>query len=229
MFGKDKTFSGGKSSKLRFVIAKGKENEVSVSYGRTAELTGSLTGALSANHPLALQATAYPFKGAFLPLGGSIRSDRFGRFVFKVAHLTTSTEFRVVTVESRPLFSPVIQVHVSPRIVLHVRSSGGSGLYRLYGTVTPARTGAAVIVQQLKPQKPGSKRSGPAPHSIGTTVLKHATSSMSRFSIVVSLSGNFHYRVYVRLPKGPLVSGVSSNVLIRAPKATGKGKHKKKK
>ena len=36
----------------------------------------------------------------------------------------------------------------------------------------------------------------------------------------IRLSGTFHYRAFVRLPKGAIESGHSANVLIKAPKAT---------
>ncbi|MGO9489072.1 MAG: hypothetical protein ACLQBB_08625 [Solirubrobacteraceae bacterium] len=224
--GGDKSFTGLKSDRLAFSVGKGKESQITVSYGGTAELTGSLTGKGNANLPLSLQATPFPFTGPFATLGGTVLSGRTGSFLFEVAHLTRNTEFRVLTVATRPLYSPIMTVHVSPRIVLHVRA-GKSGLYRLYGTVTPAGTGAAgVAIQLLEPQKPGSKRSGPRARTVGTAALKRARSSFSRFSLVVKLSGTFHYRAYVSMPKGPLVSGHSNDVLIRAPKTTGT-KHKK--
>ena len=46
--------------------------------------------------------------------------------------------------------------------------------------------------------------------------------------MIVNLSGTFHYRAYVKLPKGSIESGHSSNVLIKAPAAKRGTKHKKK-
>jgi hypothetical protein len=156
-----------------------------------------------------------------------VLSTRTGTFLFRVSKLTQSTEFRVLTADSRPLYSPTMVVHVSPLIVLHVRPAD-HGRYRFYGTVAPSKIRGAVVIQQLKPQKAGSKREGPKPHTVGSATLKRASSKVSRFSVVIALSGNFRYRAYVKLPKGPLVSGHSANVLVKAPKtATTKHKHTK--
>ena len=221
-FGSDRSFTGGKAGKLKFTVAKGKEERVSAVYGTVLSLTGSLTGFGNAGKPLSLQTTPFPFTESFTAVGGTVLSTRTGSFTFKVARITENSEFRFVALDPRPLYSPIVQVHVTPRITVHVRSAGRTGLYRIYGTVAPARTGAGVVVQQLVPQKAGSKREGPRPRSVASSVLKRAGSSMSRYSVIVSLSGNWRYRVFVRLPKGALDSGHSSNVLIRAPRATTK-------
>jgi hypothetical protein len=222
IFGGDKSFKGGKSSKLKFVVAKGAEERITTTYGSVLSLTGGLTGTGNAGKPLSLQATLFPFTSPFTTLSGIVISSRTGSFTFKVAKVMQNTEFRFVALNPRPFYSPIVLVHVIPRITVHVRSAGRTGVYRIYGTVSPARTGAGVLVQQLLPQKAGSKRSGPRPRSVGSTTLKHATSTLSRYSAIVKLSGTFRYRVFVRLPKGPLDSGNSANVLIRAPRASAK-------
>jgi hypothetical protein len=225
--GGDKSFSGGKANKTKFNLPKGKEEQISTVYGGTALLTGTLGGLNGAGQPLSLQATPFPYTDPFTTLGGTVLTSRTSSFVFKIAKLTQNTELRVLTVAPRPVYSPVVVVHVTPRITLHVRSAGHTGLYRLYGTVAPARNGTSLQIQQLLPQKAGSKHEGPAPHSVGSTVLKRATSSLSRFSIIVSLSGNFRYRAYVKLAKGSLDSGHSANVLIKAPKSNSTKHHRK--
>jgi hypothetical protein len=223
--GTDRSFTGGKASLLGFVLPKSKEEQISIVYGSTAELSGSLTGSKSAGQPLSLQGAPFPFKTAFTTLGAPVVSSRTGSFLFKIARLTQNTEVRVLTLSPRPIYSPTIIIHVTPRISLRVRSAGSTGLYRLFGTVAPARTGMPVQIQELLPQPQGSQKSGPRPHAVATAILKRATSTLSRFSIVVRLSGTFRYRAYVKLPKGAMNSGYSSNVLIRAPRST---RHKKK-
>ena len=218
--GSDKTFKS-KSGKLKFSVGKGKEGQISAVYGSLVELSASLTGLGKENKPLALQGTPFPYTAPFTTLSGTVLSTRTGSFTFKVARVTQNTEFRFVVLNPRPLYSPIVQVHVTPRITVHVRSSAHTGLYRIYGTVGPARPGAAVVVQKLVPQKAGSKHEGPRAQSVGSTVLKRATASLSRYSAIVSLSGTSRYRVYVRLPKGALDSGASAHVLIRAPKGKG--------
>lgn len=226
--GKDKSFTGGKAGKLRFQLGKGKEARLGTYYGGALEVTGSLTGTGNANRGLTVQATPFPYTAPFTTLGGTVFSSRTGSFVIKIAHLFQDTQLRILTVDTRPLYSQVITVHVSPRISLHVRSAGHTGLYRLYGTVSPARNGAPVTIAQLVPQKASSKREGPASHSVAKTILKRATKTMSRFSVIVKLSGSFRYRAEVKLPKGALESGHSSNVLIKAPTTKGGTKHSKK-
>lgn len=223
---KDKSFSGGKASKLKFVVPRGKEERLFAIYGGTLELSGSLTGTGNANHALTLQATPFPYTDPFTTLGGTVVSSRTGSFIFRVAHITGDAQLRVLTVDPKPVYSPVLTVHVTPRITLHVRSAGRTGIYRLYGTVAPSRPGAGLAIQQLTPQKAGSKREGPAAHSVAATVLKRATKSLSRFSVIVKLSGTSHYRAYVKLPKGAIESGHSSNVLIKAPAAKGRTKRR---
>ncbi len=225
--GKEKTYKGKSSDRTRFEIEKGKEAELTAVYGQTFEFVGSLTGKGNADVPVSLQGTDYPYTGAFKSLAGPVTTSSTGRFVFKVPHLSSNTELRVLTDGTRPVYSPPVTVHVVPLIVLHVRSGGKSGLYRLYGTVAPARNGVPIVIQELLPQKVGSKRSGPRPHEVARTVLKRATSTVSRFSVIVALSGTYHYQAFVQLPKGALTSGASNHVEIRAPKSSAKHKHKK--
>jgi hypothetical protein len=218
----EKTFTGGKAGVLRFIISKEREERVTVTYGGDALLTGSLTGAGSGGRSLTLQATPYPFTEAFAPIGTPVVTSAAGGFSVVVDHLTHNTEFRFLTDGLRPLYSPTVLVTVTPRITLHVRGSSRTGLYRLYGTVTPARKGAPVAIQELLPQKAGSKRSGPRTHPVGSGVLKRGPSGSSRFSIIVKLTGSSRYRAYVRLAPGALSSGSSGSVLLRGPKATAK-------
>jgi hypothetical protein len=216
--GKDKSFIGGKSTKLRFAIARGKENEITVGYGGSAELEGALTGLGNTNHGLILQATPYPYTTSFTNLLGPLLSNLSGHFLFKVAKLTQNTEFRILTVDTRPLYSPIMTVHVTPKIVLRVRPAGGAGRYRLYGTVAPAKLRGTLTIQELKPQKANSKHEGPKAHTIASAQIKKGTGSAAQFSTVLTLSGTTHYRAYIKLGKGSLVSGHSNNVLVHAPK-----------
>lgn len=223
---KDTVFKGSKkASKLKFVLPKGKEDRISVVYGGTLELAGTLSGANNGLRGLALQATPFPFTDPFAAVGGTVVTGRTGAFIFRVARMLQNTEFRILTTDTKPVYSPTVTVHVTPRITLHVRSAGKTGLYRFYGTVAPSRPGSQVTIQQLVPQKAQSKREGPAAHAVGSTKLKKATKSLSRFSVIVSLSDTFHYRAFVKLAsKGAIESGHSANVLIKAPKGTTKHK-----
>ena len=218
-YGREKTFSNTSANALKFTSTKGGKKHISVVYGGSAELTGSLKGAGNAGHAITLQATPFPFTSPFTAVPGTVLTNRLGSFMFKVPHLTQSTEFRFGTVDPRPVLGEPVTVGVTPRITLHWRRGGKTRLYRFYGTTTPALNGASVTVQQLLPQKAGSEKEGPRPRSAGSTVLKRRSATSSRFSVIVKLAGTFHYRVNVKPPKGPLDSGNSSNVLIKAPAA----------
>jgi len=228
--GKDKSFLGGKSSKLRFQIAKGKENEILVQYGATAELAGGLTGLGNTSHGLILQGTPYPYTNAFTTLLRPILSNLSGHFTFKVPGLRQNTEFRILTTDPRPLYSSIMTVHVEPKIILHIRPARGRGKYRIYGTVAPAKLRGLLYIQELKQQKAGSKREGPKPHTIGSTPIRKGTSTQAKFSIVMTLSGSKEYRVYLKMPaKGSLVSGHSNEVHVHAPRLSSTSKHNKRK
>jgi len=63
-----------------------------------------------------------------------------------------------------------------------------------------------------------------------STVVKRATKSFSRFSIVVKIRTTGHYRAYVVIPAGPLASGHSQTILLHAaPGSPTKGKKRKRK
>lgn len=224
--GRELVYGSSSSKRTRFDLGKGKEAELTAVYGQPFSFSGTLAGPNDENRQVSLQGTPYPFTEAFAALAGPVATGRYGRFVFTVARMTRNTELRVFTTGTQPIYSPVVTVQVAPRIVLHVRGYGHTGMYRLYGTVEPARNGASVAIQQLLPQKPGSSRSGPRPRQVAGAVLKRDTAKLSRFSVIVRLSGTYHYRAYVRLPKGDLASGASGDVEIKAPAASAKKKHK---
>ncbi len=150
-----------------------------MAYGGTAELGGALTGLGNTNHGLILQGDPFPYTSSFSTLLGPLLSNGSGHFVFKIAKLTQNTEFRVLTVDTRPLYSSVVTVHVTPKITLRVRPAGGKGRYRLYGTVAPAKLRGTLVIQELKPQKSNSKKEGPRAHTVGNAAIKKGTSSLA--------------------------------------------------
>ncbi len=224
--GADKQFKGGKLDRQRITLPKGKEEQLSAVYGGSAVLEGSLAGLNNAGQQLVIQSSPYPYTAAFATLGTTTTS-RSGSFLFKIAKITKTAELRVLTSGLRPVYSSTVVVHVTPRITLHVRTANGTGLYRFFGTVGPARTGAVVQIQQLLPRKATSSGSGPQAHPVGSTILKRGTAALSRFSVVLKLTGTYRYRVFVKLPKGSVESGHGSDLLIRAPAASVRRKHRK--
>ena len=194
-------------------------------------VSGTLRGIGAAGRPVVLQATGYPYLEAFANIGPPAVSDATGRFSFRVANIASSTEFRATTLDPRPLYSPIVAVHAAVRVVLHSRSSAHAGLVRLYGTVTPAVTGAKVYFQLHKTVR-GPAGSEPTAKFVSqfTTVVKKAGKTFSRFSLVVAVRHGGRYRAYVKLRPGPspVGSGASSSIVLRAsPLFAPKSKRKK--
>ncbi len=234
-----------KTEQPAFVLPK---TYAAIPLGSEFVLTGTLTGAKNGGREIVLQASPYPYTKAYVNVGAPLLTSATGAFSFHVANMRTSTKFRVATVGGvPPLTSLIVPAQVELRVVLKVRASSDKGLFRLYGTVTPAEAGAHVLVQLEKPpaeeqrassekpsklEKPGEggaeeKEKVPTFATRFKTVVKPGTKTISRFSVIVSVKATGNYRVLVQVPPGPLVSGHSTTVLLHAP-AKAKGKKKKK-
>jgi hypothetical protein len=217
--------------------------------GGTFILSGSLTGTGDGDRAIVLQESPYPYTTAYTNVGAPILTTAAGRFTFSVPHMTESTKFRVVTVGLLPVRSLIVPQQVSVRVTLKARSSGHSGLVRLYGTVTPAEVGARIFFQLEKPpkteegtkgEKPTrlerpkkgnsgrSEEKGPRYATKFISVVKPGTKSISRFSAVVSVQDSGHYRAVVEVRPGPLASGSSTTVLLHAPASDKKKKKKRR-
>ncbi|HEX4188454.1 MAG TPA: hypothetical protein VHY83_11195 [Solirubrobacteraceae bacterium] len=218
--GRDHTFATS-GRKLKFVIPK----QQSDLFGSPMIFTGTLTGTAGPNHRVALQASPYPYLESFTVIGLPAVTDRFGRFAFRVANLASNTQFRVVTLDTLPVYSPPVTVEVTPRVSLSVRSNPRSGLVRLFGTVTPAVPGARVVFQLLKPVRPGKKEESTRYVGQFATVVKKGGRTFSRFSTVVKIKHGGRYRAFVQLPRGRFGSGPSAHTIVlhAAP-----AKHRKK-
>jgi hypothetical protein len=245
--GRDRVYtpkSTTKSKKPAFVLPK---TFAAIPLGGEFVLSGTLTGAKNGGREIALQASAYPYKTGYVDVGAPLLTSATGAFSFDVANMRTSTKLRVVTVGAVPvLTSLIVPAQVAVCVVLKVRSSSHKGLFRLYGTVTPAEAGAQVLVQFEKPpaeekpetgekpsklEKPGKgtrekKEKAPTFATKFKTAVKAGTKTLSRFSVVVNIAATGHYRVLVLIPPGPLISGHSTTVLLHAH-VTAKGKKKK--
>jgi hypothetical protein len=216
--GNDRTISSKKRTTAGFKLVKTTEPTV---YGGTYVLSGTLTGAGNANSSVELQSSPFPFLEPFAAVGIPSHTDAAGRFSFRVADMTKSTQFRVSTLDPRPFYSQVATQNVAARVTLKVRSSGTRGLVRLYGTVTPAKPGAPVEFQLFKQRRPGSSTKGEEKTTKFatqfSTIVRKGTSTMSRFSMIAAIQRGGSYRAYVKLGnKGSVVSGWSSSVLLHA-------------
>jgi len=216
--GKDRVFAT-KGSKLKFVLAKPAADV----FGSPIILSGTLTGLGAANQRVALQASPYPYLEAFTTIGLPAVTDSAGRFSFRVANLTDSTQFRLTTLGALPVVSRSIEVPVAVRVNFSARSSGSSGLVRLYGTVFPAVRGARVYFQVDKDVRPGKNEATTRYEVQFSAPVKHGSASFSRFSMVVKLTNTGRYRAYVKVPAGPLASGYSTRTIeLHAPPKTKK-------
>jgi hypothetical protein len=218
--GRDRTFAA-KARQLTFQVPKSLPPIV---YRQPMTLSGTLTGTGSAGQAVALQESPFPYLAAFTTVGAPVTTSASGAFSFHLASLSTSTEFRIITLGSRPVFSGAINQRVTPHIVLKVHRSSTQGVVRLFGTIAPAEKGARVFLQLSKPTRPGNTEKTEERTSHFTTqfstVARRATNKLSFFSIVVKIVHGGRYRAYVRLRNGPLRSGASSTVVLRAAAPT---------
>jgi hypothetical protein len=213
VIGADRTFTAkGNAQRLELV------KPPTIVAGSPFVLSGVLRGTGNAGHAIVLQASPYPYLEPFVNLGTPATTNATGLFSFRVNNLSSSTQFRVVTIGALPVYSPVITVSVALRVTLHMHS-GGAGLVRLYGTVTPAVTGARVLIQRLKSVRPsGTAEEGSKFVRQFTTVTKRGSKSFSRFSVVVKIRHAGRYRAFVVVKPGEHVSGASPTLGLKASK-----------
>jgi hypothetical protein len=219
--GKDRTYTT-KTVKGRFTVAKPTAPSV---FGGPVAITGTLAGTGAANRKIVLQASPYPYLEPFSTVTAPIATNAAGAFVFHLATLSASTQFRVATLDPRPLYSSIVTEQVTVRVTLKVRTSKHKGLVRLYGTVTPAEVGARVFFQLRKAVRPGGKseRTTKFATQFGA-VVKRGTRTTSRFSAIEEISRGGRYRAYVVVKKGALVPGSSSTVVLAAAPSKAKKK-----
>jgi hypothetical protein len=223
--GRDRTYTT-KAGRLKFQVPKRPGPTV---FGTSFVLSGTLTGTGGANHRIALQSSPFPYLTPFAEVGLPAMTDAAGRFSFRVPNLTSSTQFRIGTLDPRPVYSPIVSEHVAVRVVLRVRASSRKGLVRLYGTVKPAEVGVRVSFQVRKAVRPGKSEKSTRFSSQFSTVVKRGTKTTSRFSVVESIRLGGRYRAFVQvLHRGPVVSGSSGTIVLHAAPASRPGaRHKK--
>jgi len=222
-YGRDHIFRT-KGNALAFTV----ERRMQTAYGAPFIFSGTLTGLGSANHKIVLQASPFPYLESFTNIGAPGVTDANGRFSFRVSNLRASTQFRVSTLDLLPIYSLVTTVNVSVTVTIHARSGGRTGLVRLYGTVSPAVSGAKVFFQVQKAVRPGRSEQANRWVSELSTGIKHGEGNSSRYSAVVTILHGGRYRAFVRLPPGgPLVSGWSrSTIILHASPNARRGKKK---
>jgi hypothetical protein len=228
-----KTTPGSKKTRLRFTLSR--PPATGRPLGSSFSVDGALLGPGAANHPIVLQASSYPYRAAYTTVGAPRTTDSAGRFSFFVASLTRNTKYRVATLDSQLVYSPVITELAAVHVTFHARSATHGGLVRLYGTVSPAEAGATVFFQLQRLPKtrvnkaPKSEKAEeraeeraeeaseePQFATKFSAPVKRATKTISRFSSVVAIRLEGTYRAYVEVPKGPLASGYSKSIPLHA-------------
>jgi hypothetical protein len=192
-----------------------KEPRVAV-YGTPFLISGRITGAGSAGRKVVLQTSPFPYLAPFTTVSAPATTNSLGAFAFRVTNLFASAQMRAATLDPRPLYSGVFRVQVAVRVSFHARPSAHAGLTRLYGTVTPAVSGAVVHIQVAKAVRPGKSEKETAFVSQFSAKVKHATHSFSRFSVVVRLRHTGNYRALVKPKEGALVAGSSNHLKLHA-------------
>jgi hypothetical protein len=175
-----------------------------VLFGGTALVEGTLSGTGAAGAPVALQANPFPYLQGFATIGNPELTMANGAFSFPVLGMTQATQFRVVTVSSKPVISPVAVESVAVIVTSHVKRIGNHRA-RFYGTVSPAVDGAEVAILRIAHGRG---------FLAGGTHLRHRDASSSAYSRVVPVRGGA-YRVLARVTNGAQVSNYSRTLLIR--------------
>jgi hypothetical protein len=192
--------------------------------GSTFILSGVIKGFDAVGRAVVLQASPYPYTEAFTTIGAPAVTNSAGRFSFRVANLSRSTEFRVTTLDSHPLRSTTTTVRAALRVTLHIKRSS-TGLLRLYGTVTPSAVSAPVSFEVLKTARPTGKREATTKYvSQFSTLTKKGSKGSARFSIITSITTGGTYRAYVRIKTGAYSSGYSQTIVLHATKPKKKAK-----
>jgi hypothetical protein len=199
--GNDRTFATGPVP-LSLAIA-GAPNPVV--FGSPFLVEGTLSGTGAANHEVALQANPFPYLAGFQTVGNPELTNASGSFSFPYLGLLENAQLRVVTIGKPEVSSPVLVEGVAVHVVLHARATGRRGYARLYGTVSPAESGALVGFQLLTPGRS---------INTGGTVVKAGSSTVSSFSRVVRVRRGL-YKALVKISDGAHVSAYSAPVLIR--------------
>ncbi|HTQ68885.1 MAG TPA: hypothetical protein VMI13_09370 [Solirubrobacteraceae bacterium] len=177
-----------------------------VTYGQPFTVEGTLSGTGNGKRELMLQYNPFPFASAFAQFGNALVTNSVGGFLFPVLGVTQNTQFRVSTVGTAPVASPIVTEQVAVRVTMRAHSTRRKGYARLYGTVEPAEAGALVGFQRVIPHH--------RTKNVGGTVVKSRSATQSVFSRVVRVHKGI-YQALVKVADGSHVSASSLPILIR--------------
>ena len=166
-----------------------------ITYGRTATLSGRLTGSNHGNRPVGLQRNPWPFR-AFVDARKVTRTASNGSYSFTV-NPARHTRYRTVTPQPATIYDTLLK---SPEVLILVRLRVGIRLsdatpfrgqrVRFFGSVGPKHNGRRVFVQR--------RRSDGRWRTVARTLTRNARGNQSRYSKRVRIFRSGVYRVRVR-------------------------------
>ncbi len=177
-----------------------------VLFGGAVTVQGTLSGTENAGRQVVLQGNAFPFTAGFVNVGNPELTTATGGFSFTLLGASLTTQYRVVTTTKPAIISLVATESVAVKVTSHIAKTKRKGYARIYGTVTPAETGAQVGMLRIV-----------GGHGVlaGGTILKaNGTTTSSGFSRVVKIHKGV-YRVLVRVLNAGQVSNYGQPLVIR--------------
>lgn len=175
-------------------------------FGSTATVQGTLSGTGNAGRAVVLQQNPFPYTAGFANVGNPELTSATGGFSFPVVGLTQATQFRVVTTTNPPVISPITIEGVAVAVSAHVGRAHRRHYARIYGTVTPAVDGMEVGIMRVI---------GGRNVLISGTILRHLSTTTSRFSRTIRVKRHALYRVFVKVTNGAQTSNYSPPLFIR--------------
>ncbi|HXA53639.1 MAG TPA: hypothetical protein VNV37_02075 [Solirubrobacteraceae bacterium] len=177
-------------------------------YGGAATIEGTLSGTGNGAVEVLLQANPFPYTQGFATVGNPELTTATGGFSFPFLGLTAATQFRVITVSTKPaVVSPVAIEGVAVQVQAHLARARGRHRVRVYGTVTPAIDGMEVGIMRVL--------GGGRQQLVAGTILLHHNASSSRFSQTIRVRRRGLYRVFVKVTNGAQTSNYSEPLVIR--------------
>lgn len=163
-----------------------------VTYGRSAVVSGKVTGPKSSGVQIVLEAQRYPFTGPFKPTGAVSTTGSNGHYSFTVTP-RIRTHYRVVAKTAPPVTSAAVTVGVRYAVSFSLSSTvvHRGARVRFFGSVRPAANGRRVLIQR--------RTSTGAFRTVATALLRATTSSTrSSYSRRMRIFTSGVYRVRIR-------------------------------
>jgi hypothetical protein len=203
VFGKDRTFRTRRQP-LGLVLD---ASPNPVTAGRSATLSGALTGTGNGGRQVVLQANPFPYTQGFQNVSNVLVTNSDGSFAFPILSVPVSTQYRVLMPQRPEIASPITVLGAGVRVTMskRVRRGDRRGRVRFRGSISPAVDGQQVLVQKFRD---GAWR------TIGRTFARDDGSSSSRYTKLVRPTSGGRFRVVANV-EGEYVPTASRTTRIR--------------